>query len=183
MVRLRSFALAIAGLLLAVGISPGGPPGTFGPPSYYHYPSARDNVSPARRTTSNYFAPPQSYYLHPSRAEPGYTPQYVNPSSPPSFADIVGEDVRLVPRVLREATPEASAVIQVRVPADAELWFNGAKTEQTGTLRTFESPPLEVGTRYAYDVKARWTEGGKAVEKTFHVPLTAGTRTAVNFTK
>jgi uncharacterized protein (TIGR03000 family) len=69
----------------------------------------------------------------------------------------------------------------VRVPAGAEIWFNGEKTTQTGTRRLFLSPELEPGNRYAYDVTARWTEDGKSVEQTIHVPLTAGARQKVTF--
>jgi uncharacterized protein (TIGR03000 family) len=186
MLRLGAFAVAAAALLptLVAAAPPGSySPGYVSPPSYYHYPSARDFVSPANRTTPHYFAPPQSYYLRPYNPEPAYVPRYsLPPSAPRSTAEVAGPDVPLVPRALREpgAVP---ARIEVRVPDGAELWFNGAKTRQTGAVRVFESPPLEPGARYAYDVKARWTEDGRPVEKTYHVPVTAGERSSVTFRK
>jgi len=184
MLRMRSFALLAPALLLTVAGSHAAPPGFVSPPSTYHYPSSRDTVSPANRSTSHYFAPPMSYYQRPSYPEPASTPQYPTPPMTRSPVVPPGLDLSLVPRVLREPEPAAaSAQIDILVPEGAELWFNGTKTQRTGTRRVFETPPLEPGTRYAYDVKARWTEGGKALERTLHVPVSAGSRRNVDFTK
>jgi uncharacterized protein (TIGR03000 family) len=191
MARMSRFILAAAVLVAAASVAGAAPPGSYSPgyvspPSSYHYPSARDFFSPANRTTSNYFVPPQSYYLHPSNAEPFYTPRYLPRSTTPrSIADLAAPDVPLVPRALREpeAPLPATAEIEVRVPADAELWFNGAKTRRTGAVRVFESPPLEPGANYTYDVKARWTEDGQEVERTLRVPVAAGVRKSVTFKK
>jgi uncharacterized protein (TIGR03000 family) len=75
-----------------------------------------------------------------------------------------------------------AASIRVRVPAGAELWFDGTKTRQSGAERSFRSPPLTPGKTYFYDVKARWTEGGKPVERTRTVDVRAGGRYTVDFT-
>jgi uncharacterized protein (TIGR03000 family) len=188
--RIGSFALAVPALLLAAALAaaqPGPfPPRYVGPPNTYQYPSGRDFVSPANRTLSNYYAPPQSYYLHPASPGPYYVaPHYQYPPTaamgpPPGGSPL---DEPLVPRALRvpEAPPPSPAEIEVRVPAGAEIWFNGEKTRQTGAVRVFRSPPLELGQRYAYDIKARWAEGGKEVERTLHVPVTAGARQSVTF--
>src|SRR5262249_40238954 len=37
--------------------------------------------------------------------------------------------------------------LEVRVPADAEIFFEGEKTTQKGTLRRFVSPPITPGAR------------------------------------
>ena len=154
------------------------------PPSAYHYPSSRDTLSPARRTPRDYFAPPVSYYLNPYEPEFEYAPWYsmTPPVQHPALTP--GLDIPLLPRVLREPEPQtASAIITVRVPAGAEVWFNGAKTHRTGTTRVFESPPLERGTPYAYLVKARWREGGKEVVRSLQVPVSAGSKNTADFTK
>jgi uncharacterized protein (TIGR03000 family) len=78
-------------------------------------------------------------------------------------------------------TGDAPATVVVQVPADAELWFQGQKTDLTGSQRTFTSPMLERGASYTYDVKARWTEDGKPVEKTRSVKVRAGERTTIDF--
>ncbi len=44
--------------------------------------------------------------------------------------------------------------ITVRLPANADLWFDGKKMTATGTVRTFSLPPLTSGSRYSYAVRA-----------------------------
>ncbi len=75
------------------------------------------------------------------------------------------------------------AVVQVEVPANATVWFGGAQTKQGGTLRTYETPPLESGYAYHYDVKARWEQGGKAVERTQRIEVYPGGRITVTFAR
>jgi uncharacterized protein (TIGR03000 family) len=72
------------------------------------------------------------------------------------------------------------AAITVQVPQGASLWFDGAKTSQTGSLRSFVSPPLQAGQNYAYDVRARWTENGKVREEKRTVQVRAGDRLQVH---
>jgi uncharacterized protein (TIGR03000 family) len=74
-----------------------------------------------------------------------------------------------------------SATVEVSVPAGAELWFDGRKTVQTGTQRTFMTPVLEKGSSYHYEVRASWIRDGQRVEETRSVPVTAGGRVSVTF--
>jgi uncharacterized protein (TIGR03000 family) len=67
---------------------------------------------------------------------------------------------------LAQAETEAKPVtLLIKLPADAELYINGDKTKQTGTERTFESPPVPVDKtkKYHYQIKAVWKENGKEV--------------------
>jgi uncharacterized protein (TIGR03000 family) len=64
--------------------------------------------------------------------------------------------------------------VNVSVPADAEIWFDGNKTRQTGPARSFVSPPITPGHDYAYVLKARWLENGKEVTQTRRVIVHAG---------
>jgi uncharacterized protein (TIGR03000 family) len=79
--------------------------------------------------------------------------------------------------------PDPNAVmIGVRIPPNAELWFDGDKTSQTGVFREFVSPPLETGKTYNYELKARWTrEDGSPVEQKRTVAVHAGQRVGVDF--
>jgi uncharacterized protein (TIGR03000 family) len=79
--------------------------------------------------------------------------------------------------------PEQAARILVRVPAGAELWFDGHKTSQTGTERTFHTPALEKGRQYHYTIRARWMKDGQPVEETERVEVSAGSRANVVFPK
>jgi uncharacterized protein (TIGR03000 family) len=71
--------------------------------------------------------------------------------------------------------------VEVRVPANAELWFEGSKTAQRGASRVFTSPALEPGSSYLYEVRARWTDKGDLVERTRTVRVRAGERILVDF--
>jgi len=73
-----------------------------------------------------------------------------------------------------------SAFIRTIVPPDAEVWFEGDKTMQTGQDRLFRSPPLEPGKSYTYDMKVRWMENGQPVERTRQVRVAAGEESFVN---
>ena len=74
-----------------------------------------------------------------------------------------------------------AARVEVHVPDDAQLWFDGQKTTQTGTERFFTSPGLEAGETYVYDVRAVWTQDGKAVDQMKKVTVHAGDRVVVDF--
>jgi uncharacterized protein (TIGR03000 family) len=78
---------------------------------------------------------------------------------------------------------DQAARVEARVPAGAEVWFDGHRTNQTGTERTFHTPPLEKGRQYHYTVRARWTKDGQPVEETQRVEVSAGTRATVVFPK
>jgi uncharacterized protein (TIGR03000 family) len=79
------------------------------------------------------------------------------------------------------APDPTSATMDVQVPADAEIWFQGAKTGQQGPTRTFVSPPLEPGQNFTYDIRARWSDGGKEMDQTRQVRVKAGEHVQVDF--
>ena len=58
-------------------------------------------------------------------------------------------------------------MVHVRLPGDADLWFGGDKTSQTGSTREFVTPELKQDKDYIYTLKARWTDqDGEPVERT-----------------
>jgi uncharacterized protein (TIGR03000 family) len=64
--------------------------------------------------------------------------------------------------------------VNLRVPSDAKIWFDGSQTKQVGTTRSFESPPLAVGSEYAYQVRVQWKRDGKEVTQTRQINVHAG---------
>lgn len=75
-------------------------------------------------------------------------------------------------------------VLSVKVPQPAaEVFVDGHRTAQTGLDRTFESPPLEPGKQYRYELTARWVEGGQPREMKRAVVGTPGEVVRVDFTK
>jgi uncharacterized protein (TIGR03000 family) len=65
-------------------------------------------------------------------------------------------------------------VMAAHVPEDAFIWFDGARTRQTGTTRWFESPPLTPGKQFYYNVRVVWYEEGEWVSQTVRLPVKAG---------
>jgi uncharacterized protein (TIGR03000 family) len=190
--RISSFALAALALVLAPALGPAAPPpGTSGPqyvnpPSYYRPPLPTPGASgPQYVNPPSYYQPPPPPIHTFVPIQPGWypgSPYYPTPKPMPPATS--GLDVPLIPPGLRQAEErEAPAGIEVRVPAGAQLWFGGDKTRQTGEVRVFQSPPLEPGKPYTYEVEARWTQGGKEVVQTRKVPVKAGTWTTVDFTR
>jgi uncharacterized protein (TIGR03000 family) len=70
----------------------------------------------------------------------------------------------------------------VKVPQSvAEVLVDGKPTTQTGTDRTFESPPVAPGQSYRYTVTARWVEDGRVVEVSKDVTGAPGEVVRVDF--
>ena len=74
-----------------------------------------------------------------------------------------------------------AVLINIQVPPNAEVWFDGSTTMQTGSWRSFVTPALEPGRDYAYEIRARWTEGGRSVEQTRKITIRAGDRETLDF--
>ena len=80
------------------------------------------------------------------------------------------------------APEEQVAYIHVRVsPAHAEISFQGSKTTQIGTSRLYESPPLNQGQNYEYDIRVSWNNNGQVVTQDRKVFVRAGDRLSVVF--
>jgi uncharacterized protein (TIGR03000 family) len=73
------------------------------------------------------------------------------------------------------------ASLHVRVPADAEMWFEGNKTTQDGLSRRFVTPPLRAGDAYVYRVRVRWLDGGQPIDVTRQVLVSAGDQIELDF--
>jgi uncharacterized protein (TIGR03000 family) len=96
--------------------------------------------------------------------------------SPPPVPDTVSASTSGAPE-------DNAAHLQVRVPAGADLWFEGVRMPQTGEMREFTSPELTPGKGYVYDVRARWTEDGRVVDRTRTVRVRANKWTEVDMTQ
>jgi uncharacterized protein (TIGR03000 family) len=161
-----SAALAAAALLLA-----GQPAAAQGMAGYY-YETYRYGYNPgyyARRVVV-----PGPYVTTTKTSPPGVAPgsyvRYapageVTPSAHGSYLAAVGAG---------SAQAGAIARIELRVPDGAEVWFGGVRTEQSGTQRQFESPPLVPGKVYAYEIRVVWKADGREVAERRNVSVHAG---------
>lgn len=73
-----------------------------------------------------------------------------------------------------KTTSDRTAVINIQVPADATVWLEGRRMKQRGTSRCFQSPPLEPGKTYQYNVRISWRENGRSVTTTRQLTVQAG---------
>jgi uncharacterized protein (TIGR03000 family) len=90
------------------------------------------------------------------------------PAAPPAVAADGGRCIRLA----------------VRLPdPNADVWVENALVTQKGAERQFESPPLQTGVTYRYEVIARWKENGRDRAESRTATGTAGQTLDVDFTK
>jgi uncharacterized protein (TIGR03000 family) len=131
-------------------------------PGYYGGGSYREFYNYGRGYGfSNYPGPMPSPIGDPRRYRPVPPPYWLAPPPPPVV--------------------DPSAYLIVRVPANAEVWLEGRPTKQTGEERLFVSPPLEANARFAYEVRARWTENGTVVNEIREVVVRSGERQMIIF--
>ncbi|HZY89350.1 MAG TPA: TIGR03000 domain-containing protein [Gemmataceae bacterium] len=166
--RTLSFALALAASALTVRWAAAQPPGT-----QYPYYSSAPSVYPASGASLPTPPPPGAPRdaFRPSRPAFGNAGvgAFTGGGAPYSYLN----DIR--PPAGRQAVPtDNRARIRLSVPADAQVWFDGEPTKQTGELRHFESPPLAPGRSYTYAVRVRWTKDGKPVEEERRIRVRAG---------
>ena len=75
------------------------------------------------------------------------------------------------------------ANVVIHLPTDAELYIEGIKSKQVGATREFETPALQPGKVFTYNLKAVWMEDGKEVVKQLKVKVEAGKTTKIDVTK
>jgi uncharacterized protein (TIGR03000 family) len=105
----------------------------------------------------------------------GYSepPQHTPPPSAPVATPLrYTIRVTVLPRK-NEDDPNA-ALIMAHLPEDGSIWFQGAPTRQTGTVRHFRTPPLTPGKEYVYTTRVLWHEDGKWVSQMHAFPVHAG---------
>jgi uncharacterized protein (TIGR03000 family) len=141
--------------------------------SYYYSPSYYDYVPSYSYGLSTY--PYDSSYDGLDYPDAGYT--YDQPAPTTAYQGPYPESAN-------EPSPVDSnaAVVRVRVPADATLWFENERTRQTGPAREFVTPPLTPGNEYTYHIRAQWMQNGHPVESGRDVLIRAGDRLTIDMT-
>jgi uncharacterized protein (TIGR03000 family) len=123
-----------------------------------------------------YYSPYNSY------SSPYYSNGYAY--SVPAYADGAN------PGSYQSFYPSSSAVqqgldtatnIHVRVPASAQVMFDGTQTTQTGTDRMFTTGPLDPTKNYSYQITANWTENGNERRESRTVRIIPGQSVDVDF--
>lgn len=82
-----------------------------------------------------------------------------------------------------ENVDKKPAVVIVRLPAEAELTIAGVKSKQKTPVREFDTPPLPLGKKFSYPVRAVWKDGEKEVKCEKTIIVRAGETTEVDLLK
>lgn len=148
----------------------------YGYPRYNTYAPRAYNYS-----TPNYYnAPGYGYYSAPGSY---YAPSTMGvPGNQPYQYPMTGTAATESQSMYRP--PAGTALITIRLPADAALWVDDLPTTQTGAVRQFVTPgTLEPGKPYHYKLKAQWMENGQPVVRERTANFTAGGEVTVDFTQ
>ena len=113
-----------------------------------------------------YYAYPSNYYSYPAPYDSYQAPTAVIPGQ--GYYATSNQEVN-------------SALIDVRVPANAQVFVDGKLTQQQGTERLFHTPPLTPGQTYAYELQATWSANGAPTTVPRQVQVEAGKEAFVNF--
>ncbi len=114
---------------------------------------------------SSYYPAPYVY------APPGYYP-------PPRITYVQPAPTYVIPT---EAT-SAPAHIRVLLPdVNAQVWFDGTLTKQTGLDRMFHTSNLAPGGDYSYRIRAAWTEKNTPMIQERAVTVTPGQTSTADF--
>jgi uncharacterized protein (TIGR03000 family) len=108
-------------------------------------------------------------------------------SPPRNLADTKGSSLPDKPTVtVEEKSTRTPALIKVKVPESATIWFENQKMSQPGAVRIFQSPTLEAKKTYYYKVKVAWPTGSGTLTKDVvseqEVAVRAGETTTIDFT-
>jgi uncharacterized protein (TIGR03000 family) len=142
-----------------------------GYPDYGGYYGGYDAgyYSPLYGTIPYYYTPPPNSYV------PAASYPYNLPTT--GYQSYYPPDVNNLSRVNNN-----TAAIEVQVPPNAQLWFDGKQTSQRGSNRYFVSPALEPGRTFTYEVRATWIDpSGQVVNQTRNVQVQANKSSLVVF--
>ena len=111
----------------------------------------------------------------------GTLPYFLYGYEPGEVIGIDGEGEDAVPATYAVGVPVAvPSVVRVQTAPEAKLWFDGVATSQSGAVRTFSTPALEVGKTYTYKVRACWLQKGRPVLRSETIEVTPGTMCLVD---
>jgi uncharacterized protein (TIGR03000 family) len=105
-----------------------------------------------------------------SYAPSRYQTYYYPPAAPAAYQSFY-----------RGSQANGSVLIRMRVPENAQVWFDDRPTTRQGTERDFVSPPLSAGRYFTYRVRVQWMEGGRPVSEERNVTVSAGDRVDLSF--
>jgi uncharacterized protein (TIGR03000 family) len=82
---------------------------------------------------------------------------------------------------VEEEPPAGAALIIVKIPAEAELWFDDQPTSARGSYRRFVSPMLAEDRPLFYNLRVRWLIKGVELTRVEKISVVAGGKITVSF--
>jgi uncharacterized protein (TIGR03000 family) len=151
-------------------------------PSGYYYETFHYGYNPgyyARR----YPAPPAGYGSGYAKTAAGpVTAGWLLYAAPPSASGSGGAAQSLVISGARRAeAADLAAQLELRVPAQAQVWIDGVPTRQTRAVRLFVLPALTAGKEFSYEVRVAWKEGDTEKVEKRDLAVRAGDRLSESF--
>jgi uncharacterized protein (TIGR03000 family) len=125
------------------------------------------------------YSDPYFYNTLPYGSYGDVTPSYLDTTS--ALPSIGSSYQSFSPPAITTTPSDTIAHVTVNVPTDAQVWFNNTMTTPTGAVREFSSPALTPGSRYTYDIQARWKENSREVTQAQRIEVAAGVHVSVSF--
>jgi len=97
-------------------------------------------------------------------AAPVYAPTYVTVAAPSPPADL-------------------RARVAMSLPMRSRVWLNGKEVDANVAPLVLQSPALEEGQTYTFDIKVTWPDGNKTEERTRSLIVGAGEQTSLTYQK
>lgn len=119
------------------------------------------------------FIPGYGYYPGPG---PGTYPWIDGPGVPFDRRKIAVSEP-----VVPDGPPPGVAWVEVKIPAEAELFLNDVPTQAEGSYRVFVTPQLTPNGPSHYELRARWLIQGHELTRTESIDVRQGSTTTVNF--
>jgi uncharacterized protein (TIGR03000 family) len=130
-----------------------------------------------------YYSPYYSGYYSPHYY--GYSWPYYSYTTPYYYSPVYADSYAVSPPAQGSVTPAATdanrTIVRVHVRADAQVTFDKTAMTETGTDRSFVTPPLDPNQRYSYHITAKWMDNGRQVEEERTVRFTPGQTVNVDF--
>jgi uncharacterized protein (TIGR03000 family) len=89
--------------------------------------------------------------------------------------------VKMIEKIPSPKPGDVSARVTVNLPSDARLWVDAVECPLPSSVRSFNTPALNPGQRYAYNIKAEIVRDGRTITETQRVVLTPGQESRVDF--
>jgi len=123
------------------------------------------------------FVPRHGYYLECGPAQ--YSPWIEWPGMPINGRKIM--PLHVPPSANDEVPPPDAALVIVKLPAEAELWFDKTKSTQEGSYRRFVTPPLKTDRPLVYTLRVQWHIKDAELTRVEKVHVEPGKTIIVNF--